>query len=81
MMNPFFIVSLISTTFIWPFQALSEEWPQWRGPNQNGTTSERIEVVGGMADRLLWSAELGKSGSPVAVAQGKVFSHGFRWFV
>ena len=59
--------------------ALADEWPQWRGPNRDGKSSET-----GLLDRwpaggpgLVWTSEgLGRGFSSVSVSGGRVFTMG-----
>jgi len=74
---------LILHCFIWGAAALnaSDDWPRWRGPNQNGVAAGQVALVPSTTTntmRALWSSEPilserdGGYGSPV-VAGGKVY--------
>ncbi|MGA2619675.1 MAG: PQQ-binding-like beta-propeller repeat protein [Thermoguttaceae bacterium] len=58
--------------------AAASEWPNWRGPNHNGISTEKGWLTewpkGGLKE--LWKAELGRSHSSVAVMAGKVYAMG-----
>ena len=53
------------------------DWPQWRGPDRNGLSSERIST-NWPADgpKLLWRAEVGIGFSSIAVCQGRAYTLG-----
>ena len=61
-----------------PIHRLSaEDWPQWRGLNRDGVSSETgVCECSGAAPAILWKASVGKGFSSCAVAQGKVFTLG-----
>lgn len=50
------------------------DWPRYRGPNQDGVTSEGIDRWPPVE---LWRADLGKGFSQVSVVGGKVYSAGW----
>ncbi|MGO9110230.1 MAG: PQQ-binding-like beta-propeller repeat protein [Thermoguttaceae bacterium] len=58
--------------------AAATEWPNWRGPNHNGISTEKGWLTDWPKEGLkeLWKAELGRSHSSVAVVAGKVYSMG-----
>src|SRR5438132_307750 len=50
------------------------DWPQWLGPNRDGSSSETV-AAWTEAPKILWRQPVGEgNGSPV-VAQGRVFIH------
>ena|ERR1051326_3325956 len=58
--------------------AIGDDWPQWRGPNRNGISSEK-----GWRDHwapdgppTLWKANVGAGFSSFAVAEGRVYTMG-----
>ncbi len=51
-------------------------WPKWRGPNQNGISTETGWVIQG-ADKPLWTVKVGIGYSAVAVHDGRVFTMGY----
>ncbi len=51
------------------------DWPQWRGPNEDGITSERLPAKPDFT-QLRWQKKVGTGFSSVAVAQGRVFTLG-----
>ena len=55
------------------------DWPQWRGPNRDGVSTETgmLDVWDEDGPPLLWQTEgLGKGYSSVAVVGGKIFTMG-----
>jgi outer membrane protein assembly factor BamB len=52
------------------------DWPQWRGANFNGATSETVDAKTFAAKTPLWRVQVGNGYSAVTVYQGKVFTAG-----
>jgi outer membrane protein assembly factor BamB len=53
------------------------DWPQWRGPNRNGISSEKVSAAwpaGG--PRVLWRASVGTGFSSISVSRGRVYTMG-----
>lgn len=51
------------------------DWPQYRGPNHDGSTPERIRTAWpGEGPRVLWRAPLGPSFGSFAVSGGRAFA-------
>jgi len=57
--------------------ARAADWPQWRGPLRDGSTTETIGTnwPGGKPVEL-WSAEVGRGHAPVCVADGRTVTLG-----
>lgn len=56
--------------------AMTHDWPQWRGPNRDGLSSETGLLTNWPTDLLTlkaWEAKTGAGYSTVAVAQGRVY--------
>lgn len=53
------------------------DWPQWRGPDENGITSERLPAKPKF-NKTVWKQNVGTGFSSVAVAGGRVFTMGYR---
>lgn len=51
------------------------DWPQWRGPDENGISTERLPAKPDFTETL-WQKKVGTGFSSVAVAGGKVFTMG-----
>jgi len=66
-------LSLLSCSF--PTAGLAENWPQWRGPFFNGSTTEtNLPVVWNKTENVLWSAVLpGPSHSTPIIWDDSVF--------
>jgi outer membrane protein assembly factor BamB len=54
--------------------ASAGEWPQWLGPNRDGTTTETVAAWKD-APKVLWKKSVGEGHSSPVVAGGKVFIH------
>src|SRR5262245_45039837 len=54
------------------------DWPQWRGPDRNGISSERNWRTDWPADgpKILWRASVGTGFSSISVSQGRVYKMG-----
>src|SRR5438270_4198613 len=50
------------------------DWPQWLGPNHDGTSPEVVEPWTGDV-KVLWRVPVGDGHSSPIVAQGKVYLH------
>jgi outer membrane protein assembly factor BamB len=53
---------------------LAADWPQWRGPNRDGVSSEKIQPWKGEL-KVLWRQAVGEGHSSPIVAGGRVFLH------
>lgn len=51
------------------------DWPQWRGPDENGISAERLPAKPDFTT-VLWQKKVGTGFSTVAVAEGRVFTLG-----
>jgi len=72
------ILALATFSALVSTHAAAADWPHYRGPALNGSTAEGIGgfPVGG--PRELWRVQLGTGLSSVTVADGRVFSAGFK---
>ena len=53
------------------------EWPQWRGPDRNGISSERVPTTWpAEGPKVLWRAAVGTGFSSFSVSQGRVYTMG-----
>lgn len=58
--------------------AQAADWPQWRGPNRDGISSETIKTeFPGDGPKVLWKASVGIGFSSFTVADGRVFTMGW----
>jgi outer membrane protein assembly factor BamB len=70
------VLGLLSLTFT--LQAA--DWPQWRGPERNGVSSESGWLSSWPAEdspKVAWRAAVGKGHSAVSVAQGRAVTVGW----
>lgn len=56
-------------------QIFAGDWPQWRGPNRNGTTSESVSQWS-KEPRVAWRANVGLGFSSIVVSDGRACSAG-----
>ncbi len=57
--------------------SLASDWPQWRGPNRNGISSEKISTNWPeTGPRLLWTASVGTGFSGISISHGRAFTMG-----
>jgi outer membrane protein assembly factor BamB len=53
------------------------DWPQWRGPDRNGISSEKVSAVWpSEGPKVLWQASVGTGFSSLSVSQGRVYTMG-----
>jgi len=55
--------------------ASGADWPQWRGQNRDGKSSEEIRWPAG-GPKVIWKAAVGTGFSSVSVSHGKVYTMG-----
>ncbi len=68
------IVSMALTAAV-----VAEDWPNWRGPNQNGVSNEKGFATNWNGQpKVLWRGKVGQGYSSFAVAGGRVYTLG--WF-
>lgn len=58
--------------------ATAADWQHYRGPAQNGSTAEAVGKFPVGGPRELWRVQLGTGLSSVTVADGRVFSAGYK---
>ena len=51
--------------------ATAEEWPRYRGPNWDGTTSESVPAWPASGPKVVWKQKLGEGFGSFAISQGK----------
>src|SRR5690348_7634790 len=54
--------------------ARAGDWPQWLGPNRDGSSAEVI-TPWKEAPRIVWRAPVGEGNSGPVLASGKIFLH------
>jgi outer membrane protein assembly factor BamB len=70
-----FVLRAVAILFLFPITLLSADWPNWRGPNTDGTTSEKdFPISWDRTNNVLWRVELPERGnsSPI-VWKDRVF--------
>lgn len=70
----------LSATLLTPAPAAEPYWPQWRGPDRTGISSDKglLQTWDGMPP-LVWKAEgLGAGFSSITVADGRIYTMGDR---
>lgn len=72
----FLVAALFMLAVATPGEA--EDWPQWRGPNRNGVSSESEWISEWPADgpKVAWKAEVGLGFSSVVIADRRLFTLG-----
>ncbi|HMC65316.1 MAG TPA: PQQ-binding-like beta-propeller repeat protein [Gemmataceae bacterium] len=58
----------------WCSVAAAADWPQWLGPNRDGSSSEKIKPWQ-ESPKVLWRHAAGEGNSSPVVADGRVFLH------
>jgi len=56
--------------------AMAMDWPQWRGPNRNGISSETIPPFSPEGPKLIWTAAVGAGFSSCAITGGRLYTMG-----
>ena len=70
-------VTVLTAIFLTATLAAAGEWPNWRGPNQDGISTETAwDPAAVSARKVAWEAEVGAGYSAVAVTHGKVYTAG-----
>jgi outer membrane protein assembly factor BamB len=57
-------------------QTLAKDWPQYRGPNRDGVSTETglIKSFPANGPQKLWTSPIGESYSAIAISNGKLFT-------
>jgi outer membrane protein assembly factor BamB len=73
----FALLLVAASFFLLPF-ADAVDWPQWRGANRDGISSEKISPASWGKDgpKQLWKKEVGTGASSVAVSGGRLYTVG-----
>lgn len=68
----------ISVVWLTAVVGVSDDWPQWRGPNRNGISQEKAWLVQWPAEgpKQLWKAEVGIGLSSMSVSRGRLYTMG-----
>ena len=68
---------LLACAWVVTLDVRGADWPQWRGPDENGITTERLPSKPDF-DQVRWRKQVGTGFSSVAVAEGRLFTLGHR---
>ncbi|MEY2600147.1 MAG: hypothetical protein RLZZ142_2406 [Verrucomicrobiota bacterium] len=68
--------ALLCGAFHFPSASLAAEWAAYRGPSQNGISSETAWKVPASAAREVWKAQVGIGTSSMTVSGGRLFTMG-----
>ena len=75
----FYTIFILMAVILITSQTIADDWPQWRGPERNGTSQEKNLLKSWPANgpELLWSKkELGRGFSSVSIAKGRLYITG-----
>ncbi len=72
-----FIVVLVAVIVAVTPRGRGADWAQWRGPEENGITTERLPDAPNF-ENVVWRKKVGTGFSSMAVAEGRVFTMGHR---
>ena len=65
------IVSMFLTI---SFIASADDWPNWRGPNHNGISQEKVPKAN--FSEIAWRKKIGVGFSSMSVSKGRLFALG-----
>jgi outer membrane protein assembly factor BamB len=67
----FFLLSIVPS-------ARSEDWPQWRGPNRNGISTETgwLGAWPATGPKIVWKNQIGTGYSSISISEGRVYTMG-----
>jgi len=51
------------------------DWPQWRGPNRNGVSTEKVNWPAD-SPKTIWRAQVGTGFSSISVSHGRIYTMG-----
>lgn len=71
------LVSVVTAWLVAPAVTAAGEWPNWRGPNHDGISTETAwDPAAVSARKVAWEAEVGAGYSAVVVTNGKLYTAG-----
>src|SRR5436305_11171278 len=70
-MKPFFAITVLLSLA----SSYAADWPQWRGPNRDGVSSEEVKWPAN-GPRIVWKTAVGIGFSAVSVSHGRVYTMG-----
>jgi outer membrane protein assembly factor BamB len=70
-------LSLIVAAALLVANSPAADWPQWRGPNRNGISSESVSASWAAdGPKVLWRASVGTGFSAISISQGRAYTMG-----
>ncbi|MEQ1851457.1 MAG: PQQ-binding-like beta-propeller repeat protein [Chthoniobacteraceae bacterium] len=72
-----FCACLLGLSVFFSAAASGGDWPHYRGPSLNGSSSERISAFPATGPEELWRVQLGTGLSSVTVSGGRAYSAGY----
>src|ERR1035437_6387726 len=70
-------LSLIVAATLLVANSPAADWPQWRGPNRNGISSESVSASWAAdGPKVLWRASVGTGFSSISISQGRAYTMG-----
>jgi outer membrane protein assembly factor BamB len=68
---------LIAAVAVLGSALFAADWPQWRGPNRDGVSSEKVSASWPAAGpKVLWRAAVGTGFSSISVSEGRAYTMG-----
>jgi outer membrane protein assembly factor BamB len=70
-------LSLIVTASLLAATSPAADWPQWRGPNRNGISLQKVSADWpAEGPKVFWRASVGTGFSSISISQGRVYTMG-----
>jgi outer membrane protein assembly factor BamB len=70
-------LSLITAAAMLAATSPAADWPQWRGPNRDGISSEKVSAAWpAEGPKVLWRTSVGTGFSSISISQGRVYTMG-----
>ena len=70
-------LSLMAAAAVLTSTSPAADWPQWRGPNRDGISSETVSAAWpAEGPKVLWRAAVGTGFSSISVSHGRVYTMG-----
>ena len=70
------LTTILLTPMFLPSAPVVEDWPQWRGPNRDGISTETAWETKGKSEPL-WTADVGLGYSTFSIADGRLYTAGW----
>ena len=70
-------LSLIAAAALLAAASTAADWPQWRGPNRDGISSEKVSAAWpAEGPKVLWRASVGTGFSSISISHGRAYTMG-----